>query len=54
MGEIRALFFDMDHDGDLDFFEARSTTDLLFRNNGDGTFEDQSAKLGLQGKARKR
>jgi len=48
-GGNMALFFDMDHDGDLDFFEAGSTADLLFRNNADGTFKDESSKLGLSG-----
>ncbi len=40
----KALFFDADHDGDLDLFEARSNTNLLFRNNGDGTFLEQARK----------
>jgi predicted nucleotidyltransferase len=44
-----SLFFDMDHDGDLDFFEARSAGNLFFRNNSDGTFQDHSAKLDSPG-----
>ena len=38
----------MDHDGDLDLFEIDQIQTCLFRNNADGTFEDQSAKLGPQ------
>ena len=41
------LFFDLDHDGDLDLFEARSAANLLFRNNSDGTFLEQAEKMGL-------
>lgn len=43
------VFFDMDHDGDLDFFEARPEGDLMFRNNADGTFEDVTSRLSLPG-----
>ena len=38
----------MDHDGDLDLFEILPNSYLYLRNNSDGTFEDQSAKLGPQ------
>jgi Flp pilus assembly protein TadD len=44
-----ALFADLDHDGDLDLFVATSSGDRLFRNNGDGTFSDQTAPSGLVG-----
>ena len=47
-GGKKALFFDMDHDGDLDLFEILPYSNLYLRNNSDGTFEDQSAKLGPQ------
>ena len=47
-GGKKALFFDMDHDGDLDLFEILPGSNLLLRNNADGTFEDQSVKLGPQ------
>ncbi len=40
---------DYDADGDLDLFVSSATgsTDRLFQNNGDGTFTDVSATLGL-------
>ena len=44
-----ALFFDCDHDGDLDFFEAGTRPNMLFRNNSDGTFLEQAEKMGLTG-----
>jgi hypothetical protein len=37
----------MDHDGDLDLYETRKTSNLMFRNNGDGTFEEQAEKMGM-------
>ncbi len=39
----------MDHDGDLNLFETRSNSNLMFRNNGDGTFQEQAEKMGLSG-----
>jgi hypothetical protein len=48
-GGHSALFFDMDHDGDLDMFET-GTNNLMFRNNSDGTFIEQAEKMGLSGK----
>src|SRR6266404_3632725 len=41
-----AAFVDVDHDGDLDIFIA-GPTNILFRNNGNGTFTDftEAAKL---------
>ncbi|MBP1666787.1 MAG: hypothetical protein H6Q23_1647, partial [Bacteroidetes bacterium] len=47
-GGEKALFFDMDHDGDLDLFEILPKSNLYLRNNSDWTFEDQSSKLGPQ------
>ncbi len=41
------MFFDMDHDGDLDMYETRSNSNLMFRNNGDGTFQEQAEKMGM-------
>ncbi len=39
---------DVDGDGDLDLFVTRlDASDLLFRNRGDGRFEDASAEAGL-------
>jgi len=46
-GGNKAIFFDMDHDGDLDLYETRSNSNLMFRNNGDGTFQEQAEKMGL-------
>lgn len=37
-----SLFFDCDNDGNKDLFVARFGRSALFRNNGDGTFEDIS------------
>ena len=39
---------DYDADGDIDLFYARiGEPDRLYRNNGDGTFEDVAAELGV-------
>ena len=51
-GGNMALFFDMDHDGDLDYFEAGTNSNMFFQNNSDGTFQDQSVKLGSAGNNR--
>ena len=48
-GGQKAVFFDADHDGDLDLFELRSGTNKLFRNNADGTFLEQAGKMGIAG-----
>jgi tetratricopeptide (TPR) repeat protein len=58
---VSATFVDYDHDGDLDLFVAHSSIehpqgtsgyslsshDVMWRNNGDGTFTDVSEDLGL-------
>jgi len=55
-----AVFFDMDSDGDLDLFVVNGGTafsnqpDVLYRNNGDRTFENITAEVGLEGPARGR
>ncbi len=45
----RGIFFDMDHEGDLDLFISRSGKNVLFRNNGDGSFTDYAEASGLAG-----
>jgi len=49
MGKALATtFVDVDHDGRLDIFVANDTVqNFLFRNRGDGTFEDQGASSGV-------
>jgi tetratricopeptide (TPR) repeat protein len=48
-------FVDYDHDGDLDLFvtgaaaEANSTNNVLWRNNGNGTFTNWTAETGMGG-----
>jgi hypothetical protein len=42
-----ALWFDCDGDGLEDLFVVRFGQSLLFRNRGDGTFEDITARAGL-------
>jgi tetratricopeptide (TPR) repeat protein len=48
-------FIDYDHDGDLDLFltgaplTAGSEANVLWRNNGDGTFTEQTNETGLGG-----
>ena len=42
-----ALWFDCDGDGLEDLFVVRFGQSLLYRNRGDGTFEDVTARAGL-------
>jgi hypothetical protein len=42
-----ALWFDYDNDGWRDLLVARFGTSLLYRNEGNGTFKDVSAKTGM-------
>lgn len=46
---VGVVWFDIDGDADLDLFVANQEgdEDALFRNGGDGTFEDVAAELGV-------
>ena len=45
-----AAWADFDNDGNVDFFIACEQQDSrLYRNKGDGTFEDVAAKAGVKG-----
>ena len=48
----KAVFVDIDHDGDLDLLLATDGGNRVNRNNGDGTFTEMSASYGLAGGGR--
>jgi len=46
-GGVGCAVTDFDSDGDLDLYVAEYGDDSLFRNNGDGTFTDVAAEMGI-------
>ena len=54
-GASTAIFLDFDNDGDLDLFmggEGSNLGDVLYRNNGDGTFLNISETAGMESTVR--
>lgn len=45
-----AIWSDYNNDGNIDFFQAGMGLSFLYRNTGDGTFEEVSEFSGLEGK----
>lgn len=46
-GGVGCAVTDFDTDGDLDLYVAAYGDDMLYRNNGDGTFTDVAADMGV-------
>jgi Tfp pilus assembly protein PilF len=49
-GSRKALFVDLDHDGDLDVLLVGGARSLVYRNNLDGTFTEVGETIGLAGR----
>jgi FG-GAP-like repeat/ASPIC and UnbV len=47
-GSVGCAVTDFDTDGDLDLYVATYGNDLLYRNNGDGSFTDVAAGMGVK------
>lgn len=46
-GARRAIFADLDHDGDLDLVLVGGSRIAFYRNNGDGTFTEMAGAMGF-------
>jgi len=47
---VHGIWADYDNDGNVDFLQAGSGLSFLYKNNGDGTFEEVSDSAGIGGK----
>ena len=47
---VHVIWADYNNDGDIDVFQAGKGSSFLYRNKGDGTFEEVSESAGITGK----